>query len=325
MMKFRVSEGREIPAAGLGMWKVETTDAASLVVDAVDAGWRHFDCACDYGNEEEVGQGLRQVMEEKRAARDDLWVTSKLWNTYHQADHVRPACERTLRDLGLDELDLYLVHFPIPLRYVPFEERYPPGWFHDPEAAEPRMEFEKAPLHETWAAMERLKRDGLVKEIGICNMTTGLIRDLLCYADIRPTVLQVEAHPYLTQDKLLRFCQEEDIVMTAFSPLGALSYVSIGMASADDSLIEESVIRQAAEAHGKTPAQVALRWGVQRGTSIVPKTSNRARLKENLDLESFTLSDEEMASISALNRNQRYNDPGVFGEAAFHRYCPIFD
>ncbi|MEM0967813.1 MAG: aldo/keto reductase [Verrucomicrobiota bacterium] len=91
MMKFRVSEGREIPAAGLGMWKVETTDAASLVVDAVDAGWRHFDCACDYGNEEEVGQGLRQVMEEKRAARDDLWVTSKLWNTYHQADHVRPA------------------------------------------------------------------------------------------------------------------------------------------------------------------------------------------------------------------------------------------
>lgn len=321
----QLHSGDQLPSIGLGLWKIENSEVQSIVRDAIEIGYRHFDSACDYGNEVEAGAGLRQALDEQLCRREDLWITSKLWNTYHDQQHVRPACERSLQDLGLDYLDLYLVHFPISMRYVPFEERYPPGWFFDPEAAQPKMEFENSPLHETWAAMEQLLRDGLVKNIGICNVGTAQLRDLLTYAKIRPSVLQIEAHPYLTQNKLLRYCKEEDIAVTAFSPLGALSYVSIGMAKKTEYVIEESVVQTAATRTGKTAAQVLLRWGIQRGTAIIPKSSNRDRLKENLALFDFELSSEEMDRITALNRNRRFNDPADFGEAAFNTFCPIYD
>src|SRR5687768_12354776 len=127
--------GDRMPVVGLGLWKVPKPDAAGLVREAVRVGYRHLDCACDYGNEAEVGEGIRSALSAGLCRREDLWVTSKLWNTYHAPGHVRPAVERTLRDLGLDYLDLYLVHFPIALEYVPFEERYPPGWVRDPAAS----------------------------------------------------------------------------------------------------------------------------------------------------------------------------------------------
>jgi len=321
----KLHSGDEIPAIGLGLWKIDRPAVPGMIRGAIEAGYRHFDCACDYGNEAEAGVGFREAIKVGLCKREDLWITSKLWNTYHAREHVYPACERTLNDLGIDYLDLYLVHFPIPMAYVPFSERYPPGWFHDPAAPSPKMQLANVPFHETWRAMEELARSGLVRNIGICNLTTGMIRDLLTYAEIRPSVLQVEAHPYLTQDKLLRFCKEEDIAFTAFSPLGSLSYVSIGMAGPDESVSEEPVVQQAAQRTGKTPAQVLLRWGVQRGTSVVPKTSRPERLRENLEIFDFSLTPEEMFAISALNRNRRFNDPGFFCEAAFNTFCPIYE
>jgi D-xylose reductase len=152
-----------------------------------------------------------------------------------------------------------------------------------------------------------------------------LLRDLLSYARIHPAVLQVELHPYLTQEKLLRFCQENRIAVTGFSPLGALSYVELGMAGPEHSPLQEPVIRAAAQRHGKTPAQVVLRWAVQRGTAIVPKTVRPDRLVENLTLFDFTLSTDEMGAVSVLNRGRRFNDPGVFCEAAFHTFCAIYE
>jgi D-xylose reductase len=318
-------DGDRMPPVGLGLWKVPRPDAAGLVETAIRAGYRHLDCACDYGNEAEVGAGIRAALDSGECRRDDLWVTSKLWNTYHARQHVRPALERTLKALRLDYLDLYLVHFPIAQRFVPFETRYPPGWFFDPDAAGPRMEFARVPLAETWAAMEELVDAGLVRNIGVCNYGTAMLRDLLNYARIRPGVLQVELHPYLTQEKLVRFCREEGIAVTAFSPLGALSYFSLGMADTDESVLEQPVIRDAAKRHGKTPAQVVLRWGVQRGTAVVPKTQHPERLAENLAIFGFELSPEEMAAVAGLNRNRRFNDPGVFAEAAFNTFCPIYE
>src|SRR3954469_4573424 len=138
-----------MPVVGLGLWKVDRPAAAGLVRQAIAAGYRHLDCACDYGNEAEVGAGIQTALDAKLCRRDELWVTSKLWNTYHARQHVRPAVERTLRDLQLDYLDLYLVHFPIAQEFVPFDVRYPPEWIHDPNAAEPRMRFAKVPLAET--------------------------------------------------------------------------------------------------------------------------------------------------------------------------------
>lgn len=325
MTTIPVASGSSIPAVGLGLWKVDRPAASDLVQTALKLGYRHLDAACDYGNESEVGDGIRAALAAKTCRREELWVTSKLWNTYHARKHVRLACERSLRDLKCDYLDLYLIHFPIPQRFVPFEERYPPGWFTDPNAKPPRMEMAAVSVAETWGAMEELVAAGLVRHIGVSNFGTSLIRDLLTYASIKPAALQVELHPYLTQEKLLRFCKENGIAVTGFSPLGAPSYVPLGMAKAEDSVLDQPVVKAAAKRLGKTPGQVVLRWGVQRGTSIVPKTNRPERLKENLAIFNFELSAEEMAAISALNQNRRFNDPGVFCEAAFNTFCPIYE
>jgi D-xylose reductase len=321
----QLHDGTTLPSLGLGTWKVPNDACAQLVQDAVSAGYRHIDCACDYGNEAEVGEGLQRACSGPTCRREDLWITSKLWNTYHRPEHVEPACQRSLRDLRLDYLDLYLIHFPIAQRYVSIEDRYPPGWFFEPEVPEPKMVLDKVPLSETWGAMEDLQQAGLVRHIGVCNFGSALLRDLLNYAQKPPAVLQVESHPLLTQEKLLRFCQEESIAYTAFSPFGALSYHELGMAAQADTLLEQADIRTIAATHDKTPAQVLLRWGVQRGTAVIPKTSRRERLVENMAIFDFALSPEQMATINGLNQNRRYNDPGVFCEQAFNTFCPIYE
>jgi D-xylose reductase len=325
MVETRTLGNSSMPMAGLGTWKIDKPAVADIVQQAINVGYRHFDCACDYGNEVEVGEGLQKAFASGSVSRDDLWITSKLWNTYHAAEHVKPALERTLSDLKVDYLDLYLVHFPIATKFVPFEDRYPPEWFYDPNAAEPKMEAVNVPIRETWEAMEELHRSGLVKNIGICNFGCSLIRDLLSYATVRPSFLQVELHPLLTQEKLVRYCQQESIEVTAFSPLGGESYYSLGMAERSESTLEHSLIKEIASAHGKTPAQIHLRWAVQRGTAFVAKTSTPERLEENLSVFDFELSGDEMQSIAALNQGRRFNDPGDFCESAFNTFFPIYE
>jgi D-xylose reductase len=319
-----LTSGDRLPVIGLGTWKIGKDRAAQVVIEAAGLGYRHFDCACDYGNEREVGAGLRTAMQQG-LRRDELWITSKLWNTYHAAEHVRPACERSLRDLGLDYLDLYLIHFPIAQRFVPFATRYPPEWVFDPAAAHPRIEPAAVPISETWRAMEALVQAGLVRNIGVCNFGVSLLRDLLSYSQIRPAVLQVELHPYLTQEKLLRFCREHRIAVTGFSPLGAESYHAIGMAQPGESVLKEEPVIEAAEQHGKSRAQVVLRWAVQRGTAVVPKAARPDHLAENLALFDFALTTEEMQAIGRLNSNRRFNDPGEFCEQAFGTFFPIYE
>lgn len=325
MTSFTLVSGDRLPAVGLGLWKIPRPDTAALVRAAIAAGYRHFDAACDYGNEREAGVGLQAALAAGLCRRDELWITSKLWNTYHRAEHVRMACERTLRDLGVDHLDLYLIHFPIALEFVPFERRYPPEWIYDPAAATPAMKPVPVPIAETWQAMEGLVQAGLVRNIGVCNFGVSLLRDVLSYATIRPSVLQVELHPYLTQEKLLRYCRSERIVVTGFSPLGASSYVPLGMAKTEESVLEQPAVTSAARRMGKTPAQVVLRWGVQRGTAVVPKTVHPERLAENLAIDDCELSAAEMQAISGLDRGRRFNDPGVFCEAAFQTFFPIYE
>lgn len=314
-----------LPSVGLGLWKIAQGDVGSLIEEAIRVGYRHLDSACDYGNEAEAGIGVEKALAAGHCTRDDLWVTSKLWNTYHAPQHVRPALERTLRDLRLDALDCYLVHFPIALAYVPFETRYPPGWFFEPNAEKPAMQLAKVPLAETWGAMEELVDAGLVRRIGVCNVGTAQLRDLQAGARIQPAVLQVEMHPLLAQEKLLRFCHEAGIAVTAFSPLGAPSYVPLGMATEGDSLLVHPTVTGISAAVARTPAQVLLRWGVQRGTAVIPKTSRLERLAENIAIEDFSLTAEQMQAISALDEGRRFNDPGVFGEQFFNTFVPIYE
>jgi D-xylose reductase len=317
--------GQRMPAVGLGLWKIDADTVGDAVYHAIKLGYRHLDSAADYGNEKQVGEGIARALADGLCSREELWVTSKLWNTYHRREHVEAACRKSMADLGLDYLDLYLVHFPIALRYVEFADRYPPEWIYDPAAAEPGMQLDAVPLSETWGAMEQLVEAGIARQIGVCNYSASLLHDLMSYARIKPAMLQIESHPYLTQEAVLRTAQAHNIAVTAFSPLGSLSYVSLDMASANDSVLTEPVVMAAAKRSGASAAQIVLRWGIQRGTAVIPKTSNPDRLIENITLSEFSLTDQEMQAISGLNQNRRFNDPGVFCELAFGTFHAIYD
>ncbi|MCC9606005.1 aldo/keto reductase [Blastopirellula sp. JC732] len=320
-----VAGGGKLPLVGLGTWKIDAAILPDLIVAAIEAGYRHIDCACDYGNEEAVGAGLQKALQQGLCRREDLWITSKLWNTYHRPEHVRAAAERSLRDLQIDYFDLYHIHFPIALEYVSPETRYPPAWFFDPSAAEPAMRPIAVPQAETWQAMQELKTAGLARHLGVCNFNISLLREITAATLATPAVLQVELHPYLAQTRLIRYCQQQGIAVTGYSPLGAPSYVPLGMATSEEDLLSDETILAIAEAHSKTPGQIALKWNVQRGVAVIPKTSRVQRLAENLALFDFELSEPQMKAINQLDRHRRFNDPGHFCEAAFGAFFPIYD
>ena len=314
----------QIPSVGLGLWKINKLDTANVVTNAIEIGYRHLDSAADYGNEKEVGAGLAEAINKGYCAREEVWITSKLWNNYHRKEHVRPACERTLKDLGLDYIDLYLIHFPISLQFVSFKDQYPPGWIINSKKNN-IMKIDPVPLSETWQGMEELVQAGLVRHIGICNYNSGLLNDLMAYASIKPAMLQIESHPYLTQENLIHHAHNLNIAVTAFSPLGSLSYVSLKMAKVEDSLLKQREIIEIADILKRTPAQVVLRWGIQRKTAIIPKTSRIEKLRENISLFDFELNADQMNKISALNINYRFNDPANFCEKAFGKFYSIYD
>jgi D-xylose reductase len=297
-----------MPAMGLGVWKIPQAQAAEAVYTALKLGWRAIDAACDYGNEAQVGEGIARAIAEGVCTRKDLFITSKLWCTFHEPSVVEGALRRTLADLQLDYLDLYLIHFPIPLRFVDPAIRYPPGWFFDPSSASPAMEWSRVPVSDTWAALEVCADKGLARALGVCNFNTSLLRDLTFRARRPVEVLQVELHPYLVQEKLVRFAQAEGVVVTGFSPLGSASYVEIGMAAPTDSALLEPVVRAIAERLGVTPAQVILAWHLARGLTVVPKSVNPARMAENLGAEKVVgkLTAEDVAAISALDKHKRF-------------------
>ncbi|KIJ22069.1 hypothetical protein PAXINDRAFT_165368 [Paxillus involutus ATCC 200175] len=297
--------GQKMPLVGFGLWKVTRSTCADTVYNAIKAGYRLFDGAGDYGNEKEAGEGVRRAISDGLVKREELFITSKLWNTFHAHDHVKTISKMQLGLWGIDYFDLFLVHFPIALQYVDPSHRYPPEWFGD----DGKVHFQNIPMSETWGAMEELVDEGLVKNIGLSNCQGSLILDVLRYAKYEPQVLQVELHPYLAQDALVQLCNTLGIAVTAYSSFGPQSYLELGMGKDSASLLDHNVVGSIASAHGKTPAQVLLRWATQRGIAVIPKSNNHGRLVANLQCNSFDLTDSEIAHVSALNINYRLNDP----------------
>ena len=293
-----------MPTVGLGLWKIPNEKAADVTYSAIEAGYRLLDSACDYGNEKESGEGIRRAIDAGIVKREELFVVSKLWNTFHRPENVKIGLQKTLADMGLEYLDLYLIHFPCPMKFVPIETRYPPD----------SSEFdEEVTYQQTWEAMESLVDEGLVKHIGFSNVGKTLIEQVFSYAKVKPSVIQNEMHPYLSQEELLKASKGAGLVPMAYSPFGSLSYVELGDATAEESVLELSAVKDIAIKHSKTPGQIVLRWGVQRGTTVIPKTSKKERLAENLAIFDFVLSEEEMAAISSLNKDKRYCDASTWG------------
>jgi D-xylose reductase len=313
-MTVQLKNGK-MPLVGLGLWKMPKESAGEQVYQAIKAGYRLLDGASDYGNEKECAEGLNRAVKDGLVKREDIFVTSKLWGTFHAKPHVEPACRKSLADWGLDYFDLYLIHFPLPQVFEPLDGEYPPTfyWRNGTRRSSANVSYQ-----EMYQAMEKLVEKGLAKNIGVSNVNVMMIMDVLRYAVHPPDVLQMEHHPYLQQTKLVKFCKEHQIAITAYSSFGMQSYVELGVQNENPLLMEHPVVVEIAKKHAKTPAHVLLRWAVQRNVAVIPKSSNPVRLAQNLDVLSWNLNDDDMTKIAALERGLRFNDPEhYYGIAIF--------
>ena len=259
-----LSNGQTIPQLGFGVFLVKPKDTAAAVSTALEVGYRHIDTAEMYGNEREVGQAIHR----SGLDRSDVFVTSKLSNDAHEPDDARRAFDESLKALGFDYLDLFLIHWPLPTRY-------------------------DGDYVSTWRTLEEFYRDGRARSIGVSNFQPHHLRRLHGEADIPPAVDQIEVNPYLTQDELRGFCAEHQIAVEAWSPL------------ARGNVLDDPTVDEIARRVGKTPAQVVLRWHIERGDIIFPKSVTPDRIRENFEIFDFELSGADVESIALLNRNER--------------------
>jgi len=306
----KLNNGLSMPQLGLGTWKSQAGQVEKAVEHAIKAGYRHIDCAAVYGNELEVAAGLKN----SGVAREELFVTSKLWNTKHTPEDVEPTCRKTLADLGLEYLDLYLIHWP-----YAFQRGDNPF----PRNEDQTMQFDDTHPTTTWLAMEELVKKGLVKSIGVSNFNSQQIKDILEKGSIKPVTNQVECHPYLNQEKLLNFCKDHGIVITAYSPLGSPDRP---WAKPDDvKLLDDPKIKTLAEKYSKSPAQIIIRWQIQRGVVVIPKSVTPTRIEENADVFGFSLTEEEMAEMKSFDCNGRIIVPMLNGAPrdAAHPHYPF--
>ncbi|KAH7321383.1 NADPH-dependent D-xylose reductase [Stachybotrys elegans] len=310
----KLSSGYEMPQVGFGLWKVANDTCAETVYQAVKAGYRLFDGACDYGNEKECGEGIARAIKDGLVKREELFIVSKLWQTFHDVDKVEPITRRQLADWQIDYFDLFLIHFPVALEYVDPSVRYPPGWHYDGKS---EVRWSKTTNEQTWGAMEGLVEKGLARSIGVSNYQAQTLYDTLKYAKIRPATLQIELHPYLQQPDLLKLCKREGITVTAYSSFGPTGFIECDMDRARDAapLMEHDVIKGLAEKYGKTPSQILLRWSTQRGFAVIPKTSRPAIMTQNLDCTTFDIDQADMDRIARMDLNLRFNKPTNYFDA----------
>ncbi|XP_071498611.1 aldo-keto reductase family 1 member B7-like [Diadema antillarum] len=288
--------GAKIPLLGLGTWRPGDGDVCRAVEAAIDCGYRHIDTAFIYGNEAEVGKAIKTKIDDGTIKREDLFVTTKLWLTNFHPDHVEENVRESLTSLGLDYVDLYLMHWPVALVHgkgaFPLDEN---GVLIGDDSVD---------YVDAWKGMESLVDKGLVKAIGVSNFNIAQIERLLSLPPKHPiSNNQVESHPRLTQTELIEFCSKHGITVTAFSPLGSPERPDSTRHPDDPVLMEEPVVCQMAQKLGKSPAQILIRYQIQRGVIVVPKSFSPTRIQQNFEALNFTLPEDDLLQLSKLNKN----------------------
>lgn len=294
MKTLTFKNGDQMPLLGLGTWKSAPGEVYQAIREAIRIGYRHFDCAAIYSNEKEVGQALADAQKAGEVTREELWITSKLWNSAHRKADVLPALHQTLSDLQLPYLDLYLVHWPVVLQ---------PG-VGFPKTVEEFDTLEGVPLHETWGQMEVALEKGLVRHIGVSNFNITRLKEISDGARHLPEMNQCEMHPFLPQQKLVDYCHSQSIHMTAYSPFGSPDRAT--KSPDEPSLFENQVIREVAQRHQATPAQVLVAWSVARGIGVIPKSVKAARLQQNFDGAHIELSADDMNALKNTGVHYRF-------------------
>ncbi|MBN1305524.1 MAG: aldo/keto reductase [Anaerolineales bacterium] len=305
--KRKLYTGAEIPAIGLGTFGSDhyTADQiAGAVKGAAEIGYRHFDCAAVYGNEKEIGEAFQEILS-GNISRDELWVTSKLWNDKHAEEDVIPACKKTLQDLRLEYLDLYLIHWPFPNHHSPGVD----GSSRDPHA----VPYIHENYMKTWRQLEELVVLGLVRHVGTSNMTIPKMELLLRDARIKPVANQMELHPHFQQPGLFQFCLDNDIVPIGYSPIGSPGRPERDKTAEDTVDTEDPVIVRIAERLGVHPALVCIKWAVQRGQIPIPFSVKREKYQSNLEaIVKDPLTETEMKEIAKFDKNCRLIKGQVF-------------
>jgi alcohol dehydrogenase (NADP+) len=296
MKKLLFANDDVMPALGLGTWKSNPGEVYDAVIEAIKIGYRHIDCAMIYGNETEIGKAINDAIGNGLVKRENLWITSKLWCNSHGKDNVIPALQSTLSDLQLDYLDLYLIHWPVAIKpHIIF-----------PEKGEDFVSLKELPISETWKGMEEAIELRLTRHIGVSNFSIKKLRELSADAKVKPEVNQIELHPLLQQPDMLAYCSEENIHLTAYSPLGSKDRIAQMKAENEPNLFVNPVISKIAKAHDCSSAQVLISWAIERGTSLIPKSVNPGRLKQNFESSNIRLSESDMNQIAKLDKHFRY-------------------
>jgi alcohol dehydrogenase (NADP+) len=292
------ANGDRMPLLGLGTWKAAPGEVGAAVREAIRLGYRHIDCASVYANEPEVGQAIGEAIAAGEVRREELWITSKLWCNAHGQANVEPALRRTLADLGLEWLDLYLIHWPVPIK---------PGVAF-PGSGDDLLPPAAVPLADTWAGMEAVLELGLTRHIGVSNFSSRKLQELLTTARRQPEVNQVERHPLLQQPQLLADCAAAGVHITAYSPLGSGDRPAALKGADEPVLLENPVIGAIAAEHGCSPAQVLIAWQLQGGVSTIPKSVSAARLRQNLAAADLQLTPADLERIASLDQHRRLVD-----------------